>query len=41
MVVPATFGASRRWNDTHDIRKNLRFRNAELAEQHSQSTANQ
>ena len=27
MLLPASFGASRRMNDTHDIRNNLRFRN--------------
>jgi hypothetical protein len=34
MLLPASFGASRRMNDSHDIRKNLRFRNAELAQEH-------
>ena len=29
MLLPASFGASRRMNDTHDIRNNLRFRNAQ------------
>lgn len=36
MLLPATFGASRRMNDSHDIRKNLRFRNAELMAQHQE-----
>jgi len=30
MLLPASFGASRRMNDSHDIRRNLRFRNPEL-----------
>lgn len=41
MLLPASFGASRRMNDSHDIRKNLRFRNAELARQHSQDNKNE
>lgn len=41
MLLPASFGASRRMNDSHDIRKNLRFRNAELAQQHSQDNKNE
>jgi len=31
MLLPASFGASRRMNDTHDIRKNLRFRTGDLS----------
>lgn len=41
MLLPASFGASRRMNDSHDIRKNLRFRNAELAKQHSEGNNNE
>lgn len=40
MLLPASFGASRRMNDSHDIRKNLRFRNAELAQEHSEDSTN-
>lgn len=41
MLLPASFGASRRMNDSHDIRKNLRFRNAELAQEHSEDSTNE
>ena len=41
MLLPASFGASRRMNDSHDIRKNLRFRNAELAQEHPEGSTNE
>ena len=41
MLLPASFGASRRMNDSHDIRKNLRFRNAELAQEHPEGANNE
>ncbi len=41
MLLPASFGASRRMNDSHDIRKNLRFRNAELAQEHPEGSNNE
>ena len=41
MLLPASFGASRRMNDSHDIRKNLRFRNAELAQEHPEGNNNE
>jgi len=31
MLLPVSFGASRKANDTHDIRRNLRFRNVKPA----------
>ena len=40
MLLPASFGASRRMNDSHDIRKNLRYRNAELAQEHPEGSTN-
>lgn len=41
MLLPASFGASRRMNDSHDIRKNLRYRNAELAQEHPEGSTNE